>query len=237
MIARQIHDFGRVDEKGDAFEFVIEPPDAGACVFVAVVQTERGPRRTEIAQVPAQIWGSVSAAAVKELTSEMGVDEREKRPPSLRVGLNRLSPLVGRELGVLLIALMEEGATDRTDALLHAWRELAREERWWLYSKAAAPGQQRGSGWRRALFHALSETSETRVAPTVEAQKKTLGTPCRSGRRSPSRRLSHATRFRQHRFSPSREAAPPRGSQGATPQSQRQARTRRGRPPDRSLLT
>ena len=175
MIARQIHDFGRVDEKGDAFEFVIEPPDAGACVFVAVVQTERGPRRTEIAQVPAQIWGSVSAAAVKELTSEMGVDEREKRPPSLRVGLNRLSPLVGRELGVLLIALMEEGATDRTDALLHAWRELAREERWWLYSKAAAPGQQRGSGWRRALFHALSETSETRVAPTVEAQKKNSG--------------------------------------------------------------
>lgn len=174
MSTRQIHDFGRVDEKGDAFEFVIEPPDTGACVFVAVVQTERGPRRTEIARVPAAIWGSVAAAAVKELTSEMGDDEREKKPPSLRAGLNRLSPLVGRELGVLLIALMEEGASDRIDALLHAWRELAREERWWLYAKAAAPGQQRGTGWRRALFHALSETSETRVAPTAEAQKKKL---------------------------------------------------------------
>lgn len=175
MIAGQIHDFGRVDEKGDSFELVIESPDADACVFVAVVQTERGPRRTEIAHVPAQIWGSVSEAAVKELTSEMGVDERDKRPPSLRVGVNRLSPLVGRELGVLLIALMEEGASERIDALLHAWRELAREERWWLYAKAAAPRQQRGFGWRRALFHALSETSETRVAPTAEAQKKSSG--------------------------------------------------------------
>lgn len=175
MSTRQVYDFGRVDEKGDAFEFVIEPPDAGACFFVAVVQTERGPRRTEIARVPAQIWGSVSVAAVKELISEMGVDERGKRPPTLRVGLNRLSPLVGRELGVLLIALMEEGATDRIDALLHAWRELAREERWWLYAKAAAPGQQRGTGWRRALFHALSETSETRVGPVGEAQKKSSG--------------------------------------------------------------
>jgi hypothetical protein len=175
MSVRQIHDFGRVDEKGDAFEFVIEPLDAGACVLVAVVQTERGPRRTEIARIPSSTWSAVTSAAVRELSSEMGEDEREKRPPSLRVGLNRLSPLVGRELGLLLIALMEEGAANRVDALLHAWRELAREERWWLYSKAAAPGQQRGTGWRRALFHALSETPETRAAPTVEAQKKSSG--------------------------------------------------------------
>lgn len=192
MSGHQIHEFGRVDEKGDAFEFVIEPPDAGACVFVAVVQTERGPRRTEIARVPAQIWGLVTAAAVKELTSEMGQDEREKRPPSLRVGLNRLSPLVGRELGVLLMALMEEGATDRIDALLHAWRELAREERWWLYAKAAAPGQQPGTGWRRALFHALSETSETRVAPAAEAQKKSSGST--KPKRSPKPPPAAATR-------------------------------------------
>mgnify|MGYP002382947642 CR=1 FL=1 len=32
----------------------------------------------------------------------------------------------------LLIALMEEGAAARVDALLRARRELAREERWWL---------------------------------------------------------------------------------------------------------
>jgi hypothetical protein len=226
MSARQIHDFGRVDEKGDAFEFVIEPPDAGACIFVAVVQTERGPRRTEIARVPARIWGSIFAAAIKELTSEMGEDEREKRPPSLRVGLNRLSPLVGRELGVLLIALMEEGATDRIDALLHAWRELAREERWWLYAKAAAPGQQRGRGWRRALFHALSETSETRVAPTAEAQKKSFGNtkPKRSPKPQPESTthkslqtapVQRQPRNRVSKGQPKRNAVKAKGSKAA----------------------
>jgi len=192
MTSRQTHDFGCVDEKGDAFEFEIESPDTGACVFVAVVQTERGPRRTEIARVPFAMWGSVAAAAVKELISEMGEDERQKRPPSLRVGLNRLSPLVGRELGVLLIALMEDGATDRIDALLRSWRELAREERWWLYAKAAAPGQQCGTGWRRALFHALSETSETRVALTAEAQKKSSGST--KPKRSPASKSAATTR-------------------------------------------
>lgn len=190
MSMRQTHDFGLVDAKGDAFEFVVEPPDAGTCVLVAVVQTERGPRRTEIATVPASVWSAVASAAVKELSSEMGEDEREKKPPTLRVGLNRISPLVGRELGVLLITLMEEGAADRVDALLHAWRELAREERWWLYSKAAAPGQQRGTGWRRALFHALSETSETRTAPTAEAQKKSSGNTKRQRSQNPQPRTT-----------------------------------------------
>ena len=126
MSTHQVHDFGRVDEKGDVFEFVIEP--AGKCVLVAVVQTERGPRRTEIAGVPSVIWSAVVSAAVKELSAEMAADERDKNPPTFRAGLNRLSPLVGRELGVLLIVLMEEGAANRVDALLHAWRELAREE-------------------------------------------------------------------------------------------------------------
>ena len=238
MIARQIHDFGRVDEKGDAFEFVVEPPHAGACVLVAVVQTERGPRRTEVARIPSSTWGAVTSAVVRELSSEMGEEEREKRPPSLRVGLNRLSPLVGRELGVLLIALMEEGAIDRVDALLHAWRELAREERWWLYAKAAAPGQQRGTGWRRALFHALSETSETRAAPTAEAQKKALGTPDGRSRRGSSRKLWLPARFRQCRFRSRHERARPSPSQRTPQQRQRQERAaRRGRPANRSLLT
>lgn len=174
MNTQTIHNFGLVDETGDAFEFIIDSRGQGDCRLVAVLQTERGPRRTEVAQIPCAHWNVVSAAAVKELIAEMGENEREKKAPSLHAGVNRISPLVGRELGVLLIALMEEGATDRLDSLLHSWRELAREERWWLYAKAAAPGQRTGAGWRKALFHALSETPETRVAPPEEAQKKHL---------------------------------------------------------------
>ena len=95
-----------------------------------------------MAAVPAAIWEQIAGPSARELIAEMAEDERQKKPPVSRPGINRLSPLIGRELGVLLIALMETGAAERVDAVLHAWRELAREERWWLYSKAAAPGQQ-----------------------------------------------------------------------------------------------
>jgi hypothetical protein len=159
MSARSIHDFGIVDENGDAFELTINLSGREGCRLVSILQTARGPRRTEVAAVSADQWNAVAATAVRELAAEMDITERRQNAPTLRQGLNRISPLVGRELGVLLIALMEDGDQSRAEAVRYAWRELAREERWWLYSKAAAPGQKPGAGWRRALFHALSETS------------------------------------------------------------------------------
>src|SRR5262245_40729153 len=103
MRAQQVHDFGLVDEKGDVFEFTIETSDDRDCRCVAGMQTERGPRRTEVANIPVELWTLVATAAVKELVSEMREGERGKKAPTLRTGVNRLSPLVGRELGVLLI--------------------------------------------------------------------------------------------------------------------------------------
>lgn len=191
-----VYNFGLFDDKGDAFEFLVETTEDGHCHLVAVVQTERGPRRTDVASIPARLWHTMVVTVVKELAGEMGEDEREKKkPPTLQPGVNRLSPLVGRELGVLLMALMEEGATERADKLLAAWRELAREERWWLYSKAAAPGQRQGAGWRRALFHALSETSDTRSAPVEQAQKKTSGS---TANRLPKRSSAQKMPVRSH---------------------------------------
>jgi hypothetical protein len=203
MSTRPVHDFGIVDQNGDAFEFTISFSNAEPCRLVAVLQTERGPRRTEVATVPTELWQEMASAAIRELVSEMGEGEREKRVPALLPGLNRLSPLLGRELGVLLMALMEEGALERADALMHAWRELAREERWWLYAKASAPGQRLGAGWRRALFHALGETSDTRAAPTGEAQKKSsVSAAKRSSKElgqkpSPPRRVLRAVKRRR----------------------------------------
>ncbi len=168
-----IHSFGLVDESSDAFEFNIELGIHGTCKLVAVLQTERGPRRTDIASICSKLWNSIADRTIKVLAAEMAENERGKSAPTLLPGKNRISPLIGRELGVLLIVLMEEGASDRLDSLLHAWRELAREERWWLYAKAAAPGQRAGQGWRKALFYALSETSETQLTP--ESQKLPKG--------------------------------------------------------------
>ena len=188
-IGAELHDFGIVAEHGDCFEFLIDGSAGASCRLVAVVQTERGPRRTELAEISGATWRKISARAVRELAQDMNADELEgKKAPSLKTGTNRLSPLVGRELALLLWALQEEGAPEQIEAILHGWRELAREERWWLYAKAAAHGQHTGAGWRRALFHALSESTESRAAPPP-AEKK-------SPKRTSSPRSSASTRLK-----------------------------------------
>ena len=144
------HDFGIVAEHSDCFEFQIDGTAGENCRLVAFVQTERGPRRTELVEAAGATWRKINTRVVRELAQDMGETEMVgKKAPGLKTGINRLSPLVGRELALLLWALQEEGAADQIEAILHGWRELAREERWWLYAKAAAHGQQTGSGWRR----------------------------------------------------------------------------------------
>ena len=187
-IGAELHDFGIVAEHGDSFEFLIDGSAGASCLLVSVVQTERGPRRTKLAEISGATWRKISARAVRELAQDMNADELEgKKAPSLKTGTNRLSPLVGRELALLLWALQEEGAPEQIEAILHGWRELAREERWWLYAKAAAHGQQTGAGWRRALFHALSESNESRAAPPPAEKKSPKRTS--SPRSSASSRL------------------------------------------------
>lgn len=154
------HDFGLVPEHGDSFAFVIETGAAGCCRLWSLEQTERGPRRRDLAEVPADLWRAIGPRVARELAQGMQEGERKgTRAPTFRTGANRLSPMIGRELAVLLWVLQEEGAAAQLEPILHGWRELAREERWWLYGKAGAAGQQRGIGWRRALFHALFQSS------------------------------------------------------------------------------
>lgn len=173
MSTASLHDFGVVDADGDFFELHWEAVKNGRCRLESIVQTERGPRRTELAEITVQLWAAVSDRVARELTEGMGEDERTKKVPALKRGANRISPLIGRELAILFWALMEADGDGHTEAILHGWRELAREERWWLYAKAASPGQRKGAGWRLALFHALSETAESRASqPEATGKKK-----------------------------------------------------------------
>lgn len=170
MTVAPFHDFGVVPDQGDRFEFLVA--SSGACRLTRVVQTERGPRRDELTDIPALLWRQISARGVRELALDLHDQERlPKKEPTLKTGLNRLSPLVGRELALLLWVLQEDGAAGQVEAILSGWRELAREERWWLYAKAASPGQRTGSGWRRGLFHALSEATDSGAAAPVQEKK------------------------------------------------------------------
>ncbi|MGB5232595.1 MAG: DUF3780 domain-containing protein [Desulfoprunum sp.] len=175
MSTPAVHDFGVVDPMGDFYELTCEAGKSGQCLLSEIIQTERGPRRTELAVIPVALWDVVSDRVVRELAEGMGEAERPKKAPVLKRGANRLSPLIGRELAVLLWALTEAGGDAHAEAILHGWRELAREERWWLYAKGAAPGQRQGAGWRLALFHALSESPDSRATDTATPEKKSPG--------------------------------------------------------------
>ena len=170
-----VHDFGVVDPMDDYYELFWETGKSGQCSLEEIVQTERGPRKSKLAVIQADVWRAVSDRVIRELSEGMGETERSKKPPSLKCGTSRLSPLIGRELAILFWAIMEMSGDRHIEAILHGWRELAREERWWLYAKAAAPGQRSGTGWRIALFHALSESVDSRADESASPEKKTPG--------------------------------------------------------------
>lgn len=173
--------FGVVDLDGEHGLLTIESGVGASCRLTRLSRTERGYPRHELAVIPLATWRQLAAAMQKALLRGMAPEEIGPKPPSFRSGDQALSPLVTRELSVLLWSLMEDGEGTHMDALLAGWRQLAREERWWLYARASNPTQKRGSGWRRALYYALTDPADTRTAPRLleimeaaSAQKKNL---------------------------------------------------------------
>jgi hypothetical protein len=171
--------FGSVDQDREHGILSVETGD-GTCRLTLLERNERGFPRRELAWLPAAVWREVATDAQRELLR--GMDELEKgaREAKFHTGDQALSPLVLRELAILFWALMEDGEATHTELLLAGWRQLAREERWWLYSRASNPSQALGRGWRRALFFALAEPGDMRSAPrlmeiveSAAAQKKT----------------------------------------------------------------
>jgi len=159
--------FGNVDFDSEHGIFHINNGDSGICRLTLIGRTERGFPRLELANLPGSCWEQIAHPVQNELTRELGVAERGSSKPKLVIGDNGLSPLVTRELAVLLWALMEDENGTHTDALITGWRQLAREERWWLYARASGPAQKLGQGWRRALFFALTDPADTRTAPRL----------------------------------------------------------------------
>lgn len=178
--AQNIPAFGNVDPDGEHGVFSVETGAGASCRLTLVARTERGYPRRELAVVPAAVWRQVAGVVQREILRGMVPEETGPKSPAFRTGEQMLSPLVSRELALILWALMEDGEGTHTEALLAGWRQLAREERWWLYARASNPSQRQGHGWRRALYYALTDPADTRNAPrlleimeTASAQKKT----------------------------------------------------------------
>lgn len=172
--------FGVVDLQAEHGVLYLDTAHGTTCRLTLLARTERGYPRRELGTIPGAVWKQIAPAVQKELVRGMDAAEQGPKPPFLRHGDNALSPLILREMAVIFWSLMEDGEGTHIDALLNGWRQLAREERWWLYARASNPTQRQGQGWRRALFFALTDPADTRTAPRLleimeaaTAQKKT----------------------------------------------------------------
>ncbi len=166
--------FGIVDFEAEHGLFQISPDADGICTLILVTHTERGYPRRELATISRGVWNEISNAVSNELLRGMTSAEKGAKLPSFRPGTIAVGALITRELAVLLWSLMEDSEGTHPDALLSGWRQLAREERWWLYARASNTSQRQGQGWRRALFFALNDPAETRSAPRISENNDQL---------------------------------------------------------------
>ena len=109
------------------------------------------------AKFPRQHWTVIGDTARKDFNARL----REKKAPSgnWNVGETLLDRMLGKELCVLLWAC-EHAQPDQLSTICAKWSTLRPEERWWLYAMTSAQGgqaQDRDSGWRKALYYALSD--------------------------------------------------------------------------------
>ena len=110
---------------------------------------------------PRMHWSALADAARKDFNARLR--ERKAAPGSWNVGETLLDRMLGKELCVLLWAA-EHAHAAQLPAICLKWSTLRPEERWWLYAMTAAQGglaPDRDRGWRKALYHALSDLGES----------------------------------------------------------------------------
>ena len=115
------------------------------------------PRYEERVILPRTVWSGVAEIARHEFNNRL----KAAKIPAGRwhAGTNLVERILGKELCVLAWAA-ETANADQIPVICSKWAALRPEERWWLFSMTVAEAgmpEDTQRGWRRALFHALSE--------------------------------------------------------------------------------
>jgi hypothetical protein len=115
------------------------------------------PREEERVVLSRPVWSAIAEVARREF------NDRLKTAKVLtgrwHTGTNLVDRLLGKELCVLAWAA-ETANDDQLPVVSSKWAALRPEERWWLFSMTVAEAglpEDAKRGWRRALFHALSD--------------------------------------------------------------------------------
>ncbi|MBU1052859.1 MAG: DUF3780 domain-containing protein [Proteobacteria bacterium] len=155
-------DFG-APEKFGAHVFRIEIP-AAKNESVVIVEDygyqgqEAGiPRDEERVVLKRPVWSAIADISRREFNTRLkAVKVSVGR---WHTGTNLVDRLLGKELCVLAWAA-ETANSEQIRVICSKWAALRPEERWWLFSMTVAEAglpEDGQRGWRRALFHALSD--------------------------------------------------------------------------------
>ena len=155
-------DFGAPDSFG-AHLFRVKIPAARSEPVVIVEDygyrgQEGGvPREEERVMLKRPVWSAIAEPTRREF------NDRLKAAKVLtgrwHTGTNLVDRLLGKELCVLAWAA-ETATPEQFPVICSKWAALRPEERWWLFAMTMAEAglpEDTQRGWRRALFHALSD--------------------------------------------------------------------------------
>lgn len=155
-------DFGAPDKFG-AHVFRIEIPAAKSESVVIVEDygyrgQEAGvPREEERVILKRPAWSAIADIARREFNTRLKA--AKLRVGRWHTGTNLVDRLLGKELCVLAWAA-ETANPEQIRVICSKWAALRPEERWWLFAMTVAEAglpEDSQRGWRRALFHALSD--------------------------------------------------------------------------------
>ena len=162
-------DFGATDAFGaHIFRVEIPPSPTGEVTIIeeyGVKGGEEGIPHEEVrAILPRPVWSAIATAARHDFNERLKI----KKIPTSRwkEGINKVDRLLGKELCVLAWAA-ETAEKEKYPVICSKWAALRPEERWWLFFMTAAEAGLAGDrerGWRRALYHALSD-GESKARP------------------------------------------------------------------------
>ncbi len=124
------------------------------------------------------LWTQIRDDARRDFNTRLKA--KKQSTGSWKTGKIKLDRFLGRELCVLAWAT-EHAQPDECLIICQKWLALRPEERWWLYSKTASEAgrhKQTLSGWRKALYCALSDGRSITLPPRKKpVRKKKLDDP------------------------------------------------------------
>lgn len=167
----KVEGFGAPSEFG-AHVFRVEIP-SGTTEKIQIIEDfglkggEQGRPYEEVrVSLPRSIWSIISETARRDFNERLKI---KKLPPARwMVGKNLLDRLLGKELCVLAWAV-ERAESNEIPIICSQWGALRPEERWWLFSMTVVQGGRdtdKDRGWRKALYHALSDGEVTPQRPS-----------------------------------------------------------------------